>query len=113
MAPTRRSCSDGCTWKSSGCYAVDYVLYWVVARHKYGENKERRPRQAPDRRQREHYQINEPWPEGVRSAKENYENPTFPSRRFATPYFVEYGQDGCAAVDNEDKFIYAASNNGF
>jgi hypothetical protein len=28
---------DGCTWKSSGCYSVDGVLYWVVARHKYGE----------------------------------------------------------------------------
>ena len=28
---------DGCTWKSSGCYAVDGVIYWVVARHKYGD----------------------------------------------------------------------------
>lgn len=28
---------DGCTWKSSGCAYIDGALYWVVARHKYGE----------------------------------------------------------------------------
>jgi hypothetical protein len=28
---------DGCTWKSSGCACIDGVLYWVIARHQYGE----------------------------------------------------------------------------
>ena len=28
---------DGCTWKSSGCACIDDVLYWVIARHRYGE----------------------------------------------------------------------------
>ena len=37
----------------------------------------------------------------------------FPGRRFATPYFVEYGQDGQATVDNADTYVYAVSNNGF
>jgi len=104
--------ADGCTWKSSGCYAVDGVLYWVVARHKYGEKSG-----DPSKRQTaanasiiKSTNYGRSW---VRSAKENYDAPMFPGRRFATPYFVEYGQDGTATVDNGDKFIYAVSNNGF
>ena len=104
--------TDLCTWKSSGCYAVDGVLYWVVARHKYGEKSG-----DPAKRQTaanasiiKSSNYGRTW---VRSAKENYEAPMFPGRRFATPYFVEYGQDGKATVDNGDKFIYAISNNGF
>jgi hypothetical protein len=37
----------------------------------------------------------------------------FPGRRFATPYFVEYGRDGRASVDNADRYVYALSNDGF
>ena len=37
----------------------------------------------------------------------------FPGSRFATPYFVEYGQDGRASVDNADRYVYALSNDGF
>ena len=104
--------ADGCTWKSSGCYAVDGVLYWVVARHKYGEKSG-----DPTKRQTaanasiiKSTNYGRTW---VRSAKENYEAPMFPGRRFATPYFVEYGQDGKATVDAGDRFLYAVSNNGF
>ncbi len=104
--------SDGCTWKSSGCYAVDDVLYWVVARHKYGEKSgdHARRQTAANASIIKSTNLGRSW---VRSAKENYESPMFPARRFATPYFVEYGQDGRAAVNHGDKFIYAASNNGF
>ncbi len=28
---------DNCTWKSSGCLALDGALYWAIARHEYGE----------------------------------------------------------------------------
>ena len=104
--------SDGCTWKSSGCYAADGVLYWVVARHKYGETSG-----DPNKRQTaanasiiKSVNYGRSW---TRSAKENYEAPMFPGRRFATPYFVEYGQDGKAAADNGDMFIYAVANNGY
>src|SRR6516165_4337738 len=103
---------DGCTWKSSGCYAVAGVLYWVVARHKYGETSG-----DPNRRQTatnasliKSTNYGRTW---ARSAKENYESPMFPGRRFAAPYFVEYGQDGRATVDNANQFVYAVSNNGF
>ncbi len=49
----------------------------------------------------------------TRSAKENRDRPIFPGSRFATPYFVEYGQDGRASVDNADRYVYALSNDGF
>jgi hypothetical protein len=37
----------------------------------------------------------------------------FPGSRFAAPYFVEYGQDGRASVDDADRYVYALSNDGF
>ncbi|MGH9447350.1 MAG: hypothetical protein ACRD3O_16690, partial [Terriglobia bacterium] len=45
-------------------------------------------------------------------AQENYSKPMFPGMRFGAPYFVWYGKDGAAAVDNADKYVYAVSNNG-
>ena len=36
----------------------------------------------------------------------------FPGRRFATPYFVEFGRNG-AAPPNTGDYVYALSNNGF
>ena len=104
--------ADGCTWKSSGCYALDGILYWVVARHKYGETSG-----DPHRRQSAaNASIIKSTDHGrtwLRSAKENYEHPMFPGRRFATPYFVEYGRNGQASVDRAEQFVYAVSNNGF
>ncbi|MGA7700935.1 MAG: DUF4185 domain-containing protein [Thermoguttaceae bacterium] len=103
---------DGCSWKSSGCYAVDGVLYWVVARHKYGETSG----DAKMRQTAENASILKSADGGktwTRLVKENYEHPTFPGRRFAAPYFIEYGRDGEATVDNADRYVYALSNNGF
>ena len=103
---------DGRTWKSSGCYAVDGVLYWAVARHHYGRSSG-----DPYFRQTviktsliKSTDGGRTW---ARSAKENWEKPMFPTPRFATPYFIQYGQDGRAAVDNADRYVYAVSNNGF
>jgi hypothetical protein len=48
----------------------------------------------------------------TRAAEENYSKPMFPGKRFGTPYFVWYGKDGAATVDNADKYVYAVSNNG-
>ena len=39
--------SDGCTWKSSGCHCLDGAIYWVVARHKYGEDSGDPKRRQP------------------------------------------------------------------
>jgi hypothetical protein len=104
---------DGCTWKSSGCISLDGVLYWLVARHKYGEESG-----DYDKRQPAHNSSFIKSTDGgktwTRSAKENYDHPMFPGSRFAAPYFVQYGQDGKETnADGSDKYVYALSNNGF
>ena len=104
---------DQCSWKSSGAAAIDGALYWVVARHNYGES-------SGDPKHRQTAQNasiiksldgGKTW---TRSEKENYDHPMFPGKRFATPYFVNYGQDGHEAIaDGSDKYVYALANDGF
>jgi hypothetical protein len=94
------------TWKSSGCISLDGTLYWVIARHFY------------DKRQTainsSIIKSNDGGKTWTRSEKENYDHPMFPGSRFATPYFISYGQDGHEAVaDQSDKYVYALSDNGF
>jgi hypothetical protein len=103
---------DGCSWKSSGCYAVDGVLYWVVARHIYG-HKTGDPARRQTAQNASIIKSADGGKTWTRSARENYEHPMFPGRRFATPYFIQYGKDGQASVDNADRYVYAISNNGF
>src|SRR5665213_4591586 len=47
-----------------------------------------------------------------RSSTENLNAPMFPGLRFGSPYFVWYGKNGAASVDNADKYVYAVANNG-
>jgi len=104
---------DGASWKSSGCAAIGGALYWAVARHKYGEKSgDLQKRQtAVNASLIKSTDGGRTW---VRPAKENYDRPMFPGPRFATPYFVDYGQDGREAfADGADRFVYAISNNGF
>jgi hypothetical protein len=102
---------DGCTWKSSGCTFIDGVLYWVVARHEYGETSG-----DPYRRQPAHnasiiksIDYGRTW---TRPADVNYQAPMFSGRRFATPYFIEFGREGSGNANVGD-YVYALSNNGF
>jgi hypothetical protein len=106
---------DGCTWKSSGCIALDGTLYLLVARHLYGADK---GSVDYDKRQLAHgssfIKSTDNGKTWARSAKENYDHPMFPGSRFAAPYFIQYGQDGHEAVaDKSDQYVYALSNNGF
>lgn len=102
---------DGCTWKSSGCACIDGILYWVVARHRYGEESG-----DPHRRQTaQNASIIKSTDHGrtwTRSAHLNYHAPMFPGRRFATPYFIEFGRNG-RDPSNVGNYVYALSNNGF
>ena len=103
---------DGANWKLMNAYAVDDVLYMFITRCVY-------PWKSLDPEHR-HWWLNasiiksadggKTW---ERPAKDNYEHPMFPGHRFATAYFVWYGKDGAASVDNADKYVYAVSNNGF
>ena len=103
---------DNCTWKTSGCYCVDGVLYLAIGRHCYGhESGDPHKRQTVKNTsiiKSEDYGVT--W---IRSAQENYKNPHF-TNEFVTPYFIYYGKNAQAPdVDNAKKYIYAVSNNGF
>jgi len=105
--------TDGCTWKSSGCVAVDGALYLLVARHKYGENSGDAMRRQTVKNASIIRSANggKTW---VPSAQEVEDNPMFPGAQFAAPYFINYGQDGKEALaDQSDHYIYGLSNNGF
>ena len=102
---------DHGNWKTMNSYCVDGVLYMFVTRCLY-------PEQSGDPHHRHIFKNSsiikstdhgKTW---VRSARESYEHPMFPGLAFGAPYFVWYGQDGKASVDNADKYIYAVANNG-
>ena len=104
---------DGCTWKSSGFIWLDGALYWVVARHLYGQEsgdpyKRQTAQNASILRSTD---FGKTW---TRTAQQNYDAPMFPGRRFATPYFLQYGYGHRTVTeDNADNYIYATANNGF
>jgi hypothetical protein len=104
---------DGCTWKSSGCLALDGTIYWFIARHKYGETSGDQFRRQPAH----DGSIIKSTDGGIhwtRPAQENYDHPMFPGTRFAAGYFIDYGREGHEAIaDGSDKYVYATSNNSF
>jgi hypothetical protein len=104
---------DGCTWKSSGCISLDGTLYFGVARHAYG-TKSGDPHQRQIAQRASIIMSSDHGLTWTRPAQDNYDHPMFPSQRFATPYFIHYGQDGKAPpIDQADRYVYAISNNGF
>ncbi len=102
---------DHANWKTMNSYCVNGVLYMFVTRCLY-------PRDAHDEHHRHIFKNSsiikstdkgKTW---TRTEKECYDHPMFPGLPFGSPYFVWYGQDGAASVDNADKFVYAVANNG-
>jgi hypothetical protein len=102
---------DHANWKTMNSYCVDGVLYMFVTRCLY-------PEQSGDPKNRHIFKnssIIKSTDHGVtwtRTSTESFNNPMFPGLRFGSPYFVWYGKDGAASVDNADKYIYAVANNG-
>jgi hypothetical protein len=102
---------DHANWKAMNSYCVDGVLYMFVTRCLY-------PQQARDPHNRHIFRnstIIKSTDKGLtwsRSAGESYDHPMFPGLRFGAPYFVWYGKNGAATVDNADKYVYAVANNG-
>jgi hypothetical protein len=102
---------DGANWKTMNSYSVDGVLYMFVTRCLY-------PSGSIDPKRRhifQHSSIIKSTDGGKtwsRPVQENYSKPMFPGKRFGAPYFVWYGKDGEASVDNGDQYVYALSNNG-
>ena len=102
---------DKGNWKTMNSYCVDGVLYMFITRCLY-------PEQSGDSHHRHIFKnssIIKSTDKGVtwtRTSSECYEHPMFPGLRFGAPYFVWYGQDGKASVDNADEYVYAVTNNG-
>src|SRR5580704_4202512 len=103
--------ADRANWKTMNSYCVDGVLYMFVTRCLY-------PDQSGDTNNRHIFKNSsiikstdkgKTW---TRSSEENYNHPMFPGLSFGSPYFVWYGRDGAASVDNADKYVYAVANNG-
>ena len=103
--------ADGANWKSMNTYCVDGVLYMGLARCFY-------PEESGDSLGRHRFcnsSIIKSTDHGLtwtRPPAENYHQPMFPGDRFGALYFVWYGQNGAAEVDNADKYVYAISTNG-
>jgi hypothetical protein len=105
--------ADACNWKSTGCMWIDGALYLAVARHLYGDDSGDlyRRQTAQNASIIRSADLGKTW---TRTAQENYDKPMFPGRRFATPYFIQYGYGHTEpSVDNADQYVYATSNNGF
>jgi hypothetical protein len=103
---------DGANWKTMNTYSIDGVLYMFITRCIY-------PSHSIDPKRRHTWSNSsiikstdggKTW---SRPPQENYDKPMFPGRRFGAPYFVWYGKDGAATVDNANKYVYAISNDGF
>lgn len=103
---------DNCCWKACGHTCVDGVMYVWVSRHDYGQNSA----DATKRQTAAHASLIKSTDHGktwTRTAKENYDRPMFPGRRFGAPFFIQYGKDYRDGADGADRFVYAISNNGF
>jgi uncharacterized protein DUF4185 len=103
--------ADKANWKTMNSYSVNGVLYMFVTRCLY-------PEESGDAHHRhifENSSIIKSTDNGktwTRPAEESLAHPMFPGLKFGAPYFVWYGQDGKASVDNAAKYVYAVANNG-
>ncbi|MGO8926846.1 MAG: hypothetical protein ACLQU3_08150 [Limisphaerales bacterium] len=102
---------DNANWKTMNTYCVDGILYMFVTRCQY-------PEQAGDAHHRHVFKnscIIKSTDKGKtwwRPAEESLNHPMFPGLKFGAPYFVWYGKDGEASVDNARYYVYAVANNG-
>jgi len=98
--------------KSSGCTFIDGVLYWVVARHEYGETSG-----DPYRRQPAHnasiIKRHRLWSDVDASPTECELSGADVSQDGVSrpPYFIEFGREGSGNANVGD-YVYALSNNG-
>jgi hypothetical protein len=103
---------DMANWKTMNTYSVDGVLYMFVTRCIYPWNGDD-PKHRHIFRNSSIIKSTDKGLTWTRSADDNFRQPMFPGKRFGAPYFVWYGKDGAASVDNADRYVYAVSNDGY
>jgi hypothetical protein len=104
---------DNATWKACGQECIDGVFYAFVSRNIYGSDSgDPLTRQlALNSSLIKSTDRGRSW---SRSAQNNYDQPMWPGRRFATPFFVHYGRNGGQySRDGAADYVYACSTNGF
>jgi hypothetical protein len=105
--------ADNATWKACGQECIDSVFYAFVSRNVYGAD-------SGDywlRQTAFNCSLIKSTDNGLswsRSATQNYAHPMWPGPSFGAPFFVHYGKNGGKVVkDGADRYVYAASTNGF
>lgn len=107
--------ADGACWKGNGITSMDRTLYLSVSRHWYHVK-------AYDHRQiARHCSLVKSLDNGQTWTPHPYKaeplpEPLFPGARFATCFFVDFGQDGALpepTPHQADRYVYALSNDGY
>jgi len=105
--------ADKATWKACGQECIDSVFYAFVSRNAYGSD-------SGDywlRQTAFNCSLIKSTDKGLtwsRTAAENYAHPMWPGPVFGAPFFVHYGKNGGnVKQDGADRYVYAASTNGF
>ena len=98
---------DDGMWKATGIASVDGSLYLGVSRHSHPLGNA--------------FFVQETWDASIIRSDDHgqtwtqipsLERPMFRGHAFSTPFFVQYGRDGAADVDEADRFVYAVSSDG-
>lgn len=98
---------DGACWKANGLICLDGVLYLAVSRHYYYYVSPEWIQTAWDASVIMSRDFGRTW-----SRKPELGRSMFPGHTFGAPFFVQYGRDGAAGVDEADVYVYAVSSNG-
>jgi hypothetical protein len=94
-------------WKGNGLAAIDGVLYLSVSQHTardIGLDNIQRAHSASIVKSADYGRT---W-----SPKPAVGDPMFPTHRFATPFFVQFGQDYAGAFGEFEEFVHAVSSGG-
>ena len=100
---------DACTWKPSGMFCLDGILYLAASRNRYGNGKP------------EQFNIQQVWDASIIKSTDHgktwstvppMDQAMFPGHTFSNPSFVQYGKNGAAGPHGSDKYVYAVSNDG-
>lgn len=104
---------DNGTWKVCGQECIDSVFYAFVSRNVYGKD-------SGDywlRQTAFNSSLIKSTDRGLTwspRAADNYRRPMWPGPAFGAPFFIHYGKNGGNVKrDGADRYVYAASTNGF